>query len=132
MGDDQVRLEVRARPHRFVNGMTVPDGVFEGSAAVVGLLRGPALQVVLHPLDAVGMARRLLGNEGTTKAFGLDQVAGNVAELGREILVDEQHMHDMKILSRCQSKTTEPVNVNHESLKREWTDQYVQVNPERV
>jgi hypothetical protein len=41
-------------------------------------------------------------------------------------------MHDMKILSRCQSKTTEPVNVNHESLKREWTDQYVQVNPERV
>src|SRR5262249_21342877 len=43
--------------------------------------------------DAAGDAGRLLRQEGAAPALALGQVGGDVAELRREVLVDEQDVH---------------------------------------
>ena len=73
--------------------MAVPDGVLERAAAIVCFLPRAALHVILDALDAVAVAGRLLGNERAAEALVLHQVAGDVPELGREVLMDEQDMH---------------------------------------
>ena len=96
-----VRPRPRRRAEGFVDGVAVPDGILERAAAIVRFLPRAALHVILDALDAVAVAGRLLRNEGATKTLVLDQIAGNVAELGGEILVDEQDVH---VVPRAASK----------------------------
>src|SRR5205085_1915223 len=100
VADDQVRLYVGAGRQRLVDGVRMPDGVLESPAAVVRLLSGAAANVVLDALDAVADAGRLLRDEGAAPAPIPRQVGGDVAELGREVLVDEQDVHDRGTPSR--------------------------------
>src|SRR5205807_1175646 len=53
----------------------------------------PAANAVLNALDATPRAGFMFGRERATIAFALHQVASDMAELGREILVDEQNVH---------------------------------------
>jgi hypothetical protein len=57
-------------------------------------LRRAATQLVLKPLNAIEHAGRQLAHERATKAVLLDQIAGNVSELSRKILVNKQNVHE--------------------------------------
>ena len=72
--------------------MAVVHGVLERPRAVVRLLRGPTLQIILDQAYAVAVARRVAAQESTLPAV-LDQFAGDVAELGGKVLVNEQDVH---------------------------------------
>src|SRR5206468_1294415 len=81
-------------------GVAVPDGVFKGAAAIVVLFRGAAFDVIQDAFDAGPGARTLLRGEGAAKAFLLDEVFGDVAELGGEVLVYEENVHGLSRTSK--------------------------------
>jgi hypothetical protein len=62
----------------------------------VSLLRGAAPNLVLNPLDTSVEARRILREKRTAKALSLHQVLGNVPELCRVVLMDEEDVHEDK------------------------------------
>jgi hypothetical protein len=68
-------------------------GILKRPSAVVRLLRGPALQLILDQSNAVATARRVAAQESTLPAVLADQSAGDVAELGGKVLVNEQDVH---------------------------------------
>src|SRR5262249_46796081 len=78
---------------RLVDSVAVPDGVLEGARAVVILHGGAAAEAVLDALDAAGVAGRLGADEGAAVAAAPGEVAGHVAELGREVRGGEQEVH---------------------------------------
>jgi hypothetical protein len=84
---------VDQRLERVVDAGRVPDGVVERARVVQRLLDRPALGLVLDLVDARDDAGRRLGHERTAVALLLDEIAGDVPELGRKILVDEKDMH---------------------------------------
>ena len=89
MPDDQVGPESGMCLAGFVDAVGVPDGVLEGTAAVVVRPACSAGRLVLDLPEARDLARRCLRDEGATPALGPDQVAGDVAELSGEVLMDE-------------------------------------------
>ena len=82
MAHDQVGPDFGASLHRFVDGHGMPDAVLEGAAAIVSLPGGAALDAILYPPHAALVTRRSLGDEGTLETVLLDQVVGDLAELG--------------------------------------------------
>ncbi len=107
MGDDKIGLDVGPRLEGVEDGVRLPDGILEGAAAVIRLFGGSALEVVLDARDAVAETRRLLRNEGAAEPMPLRQISANVAELSREIRMDEQNMHDkLRVFLRARPSTS--------------------------
>jgi hypothetical protein len=90
MADDQVGSEVGVGLAGLVDPVGVPGGVLEGAAAVVGGLPRASGRAIPDLADAVDLTGRGLRDAAAPPAAGTDQVAGDVAELGREVLVNEQ------------------------------------------
>ena len=97
MTHDQIGPDFRASFHRLVDGVGMPDTVLEGTAAVVGLPGGTSLNAILNPPHAAFVARRPLRHESTLEAVLPDQMTGNLAELGWEVLMDEEDMHGVVV-----------------------------------
>ena len=93
MPDHQVRPNIRSRFERLVDGLGVPDGVFEGAAAVMGLGRCATAQAVADAFHAPNVTVGLLRDERAEISQTLDQMAGDVPELGGEILMNEENVH---------------------------------------
>ncbi len=74
------------------------SGVLERSRAVVIVLGGAAVDLVLHALDVSDLAATPLGHECAAVLMAFDQMVGNMAELGREVLVNEEDVHRFDIL----------------------------------
>jgi hypothetical protein len=91
--DDQVRLDVRPGLERVVDAHRVAGGVFEGARAIVVVLGRPTLLLVLDAVDLPDLTAAALGRERAPVPVPLDQVGGDVPELGREVLVDKQDVH---------------------------------------
>jgi hypothetical protein len=126
MADDQVGRQVGRRLTRLVNGVGVPDGILKGSAEVVrrGACASAGLVMDLaHAVPATGGGFR---NEVALPALRPDQVAGDVSELRRKALMDEQDSHrsaeappgplgssgtDPALLSSPQLNVREPLNL---------------------
>ncbi len=94
MRDDEIGPNVRPRGQGLIGGVRMPGGVLEAAAGVVRLLGGAAADAILDALDAADGAGRLFGQEGAAKPLVPRQIAGDVAELGWEILMNEQDVHD--------------------------------------
>src|SRR5262249_26922293 len=77
---------------RLVDGVAVPDGVLECTAAIVTAYCGPAAQTILDALNATSATGRLFGDEGAAIAGSSGQVGGNVSELGRIVRGKEQNV----------------------------------------
>jgi hypothetical protein len=93
MTNDQIGFDVRTGAKSFIDGVTMPDGILEGSTAIVRVSGGASLNAVLNPFNAIEMARRLLTNEGTAESLISHQIRGDLAELGGKILVDKEDVH---------------------------------------
>ena len=94
MADDQVGAEFPMLAAGLENTLRMAHGVLEGPRAVVRLLRGPALQLILDQGNAPSLLPGGLRAETSTlPAVISDQPAGDMAELGGKVLVDEQDVH---------------------------------------
>ena len=95
VSDNEVRLHFGMRLHHFVDTVRVPHTVLERPAAIVDRLGRSAGQLVLKPLNAIEHSGRQLAYERASKAMLLDEIAGDVSELRRKILVDEEDVHQI-------------------------------------
>jgi hypothetical protein len=81
------------RFHRFVDGVGVPNAVFERAAAIVNRLRRSARDLVLESLNAIDDAGWQLAHERAPESMLLDQVARDMSELSGKVFVNEQNVH---------------------------------------
>jgi len=93
MGNNEVGPNVRASLESLEQGVGVPDGILKATAAIVRLRCGATPHVILNPLHATSIPRRLLRQKSAAKTLALGQVASDVAELGREVLMNEEDIH---------------------------------------
>src|SRR5262249_2629990 len=93
VADDQVGLEVGHRFARLVYGVGVPDGVLERAAEVMRGLACATTNSVWNRAHAVQAYISCLGDEVAAPSSRLREVMGDVAELRREVLVDEENTH---------------------------------------
>ena len=93
MADDQIGRQVGVRRARLIDGVGVPDRVLERSAEVVRRGACTAAGLVLDLAYAVPDSAGGLRNEVALPALRPDQVACDVPELCRKVLMDEQDPH---------------------------------------
>src|SRR5262249_28718189 len=74
----------------LVDGVRVPDRLFERAATVMVLSGGTSLDVVLDPFQGTVLAGELLGNERAAIAVMVGQVLAHVAERGGEVRVNKE------------------------------------------
>jgi len=93
MAHDEVGFEAGELAAGGVDPVGVGHRVFKGSHTIMGCFGGSADWGVLVALDAVHQARRFVGEERTPKPVPFDQISGDVAELGRVVLMNEKDVH---------------------------------------
>ncbi len=93
VADDHVGAKLGMRLASLKHGVRVPDAVLKRPAAIMRVFPGPAANLVLDLANSRDLARGRLRHERARPPALLHEVAGDMAELGREILVNEQDVH---------------------------------------
>jgi hypothetical protein len=89
MRHDQVRAYVWSGGKGFAGCVRMPDRILKRTATVVGLFRGASADAILDTLHAAVDTGGPLRQKGASCPSRLYQELRYVAELGREILVNE-------------------------------------------
>jgi hypothetical protein len=80
-------------PARIEDAVGMAHGILERLHAMMRFGRGPAVGLVLYKIHTVGTATRIAGHEATLPTVVLNQLAGDMPELGGIVLVDEKDVH---------------------------------------
>src|SRR5688572_23334865 len=95
MTHDQIWFNFWMLFEGFVDPVCMPDRIFKGSTAVMCLLRGATAWFVLDELNPFHVPGRKLRNKGAPETFFVNEVLGDVSELGRKIFVNKEDVHEL-------------------------------------
>ena len=110
MTHDQVRAQVFASFARLKNTVRMPDRILKGPAAIVRRLTRTTGRRVFNLFDPVDSSAGSLRDEAARPPSRPDQMSGDVPELGGEVLVDEQDVHESSQKSRRSAPRPRPRN----------------------
>ncbi len=107
VADDQIGLYVGAGLEGLIDAIAIPDLVFERARAEMVGGPGSAGGSVNQPMDARDVAAGGSGGEGDLPPMPFNQAAGDVAELGGEIRMNIQNVHDPNIVANGGNETSD-------------------------